>query len=436
MTVLRIHGGTVVGINRSEMADVLISDGVIERLDSIVSPTSFDENIDAKGLLLFPGLIDCHVHFREPGLTHKADMKSEAAAARAGGMMTVCEMPNTVPPTVTVEAFADKVRRAEGITDCDLRFFFGATERSHLEELKILFSDPRYAQLRKRCSGLKLFLDHSTGNQKADPTILNDIFAFCAEQNIVVVCHCEDPEMNERAKAEHAGDDVSLHSLQRPPESEVAAIELVVGLARAHGTRLHVAHLSTAAGLELVRAAKAEKLTVTCEAAPHHLFLTTDDYATLGTRAKVNPPLRSTADRDALWAGLVDGTVDCIATDHAPHTAEEKNKQPPLAAPSGLPGVETSLALLLTAAAGVWPHGEGKPPVSLRYLDILRLCFSNPNKIFGLGKKGIKGGAPADLLLVDPKATWTITAATMKGRTGWTPYEGWSVRGKIVRIIR
>ncbi|HLD71110.1 MAG TPA: hypothetical protein VI873_00665, partial [Candidatus Peribacteraceae bacterium] len=281
--------------------------------------------------ILFPQLIDCHVHFREPGLEHKGTMTTEAASAKAGGVGTVCEMPNTIPPTVTVAAFAEKVRRAEKIKDCDIRFFFGVTEKKHLIALRNIWikNDHALKQLKRRCAGVKMYLDHSTGNQKAASDVIDDAFALCGELDIPLVAHCEDAEINQALwdrdiPVPQGLPSIVVHSLKRPPESEEKSIEFAIELARKHKTKFHVAHLSTAKGLDLVRKAKREGVSVTCEVAPHHLFLTMDDYETLGTLGKMNPPMRSAEDRDALWAGIADGTVDCIATDHAPHTLEEK----------------------------------------------------------------------------------------------------------------
>lgn len=394
------------------------------------------KHIEAKanGLLSMPGLIDCHVHFREPGLTQKGDMESESKAAKAGGVLTVCEMPNTIPPTVTVEAFADKVERAKRIKDVDIRFFFGITASEHLEELKQLYASPLW----KRCSGVKLYFDHSTGNQKIDASLLDAAFELCAQLNIAVVCHCEDPETNEEVRSQMVdARNIEAHSLLRPPESEDIAIERAIALARTHGTHLHIAHLSTMQGIEQVRAAKNEELKVTCEVAPHHLFLTVDDYEVLGTLGKMNPPLRTIDHQEALWAGIVDRTVDCIATDHAPHTLKEKKGTEiagsPLRAPSGVPGVETMLPLLLTVAAGKWPHPSGHPlfhtPHAAFFVDdIVRLCFKNPNHIFHLGKD-----AAPEKIQIDPEAEWTIHGKNLHSKCGWTPYEGWKVTGKVLR---
>lgn len=373
------------------------------------------------GLLSLPGLIDCHVHFREPGFPDKGDMETESRSAIAGGVRTVCEMPNTSPPTVTAAAFADKVERAKRITDCDLRFFFGITRREHVEELQKMWKGP----LRRRCSGVKLYLDHSTGNQKAEDAVLDDAFHTCAEFQIVTVVHAEDPAMNAAAAASlPAG---SPHSKRRPPAAEEHAIIMAIERAAKHGTMLHIAHLSTKGGLEAVRQAKADGVQVTCEVAPHHLFLTTDDEEKLGTFGKMNPPLRTPDHRTALWAGIADGIVDCIATDHAPHSHKEK-KGDPLQAPSGVPGVETMLPLLLTVTAGKWPHPSGAPfPVTLAVEDIVRLCFENPNRIFNLGKD-----PDENRIVIDPAAAWTIHAKNLHSKCGWTPFEGWNVVGKAV----
>ncbi|MBI1813039.1 dihydroorotase family protein, partial [Candidatus Peregrinibacteria bacterium] len=310
--------------------------------------------IDASGLLLFPHLIDCHVHFREPGYPQKATMKSEAASAKAGGIGTVCEMPNTDPPTVTIAALADKVRRANEITDCDIRFFFGVTKSEHLIAARELWmgTSDGLKRLRAHCCGVKIYFDHSTGDQGVEIDLLDEVFRVCRELSIPLVGHCEDPAINAEAKAKHASSGkgpAELHSLIRPPESEAKAIAYALSLVRKHGTAFHVAHLSTKEGLELVRQAKADRLPVTCEVAPHHLFLSTyddDNHSFLGTLAKMNPPLRTMDHRKALWEGIADRTIDCIASDHAPHALEEKNEGRPLDAPSGVPGVETLLPLL------------------------------------------------------------------------------------------
>lgn len=439
MTSTLIRNGSLVTPDGLRPANLLVRDGVIAAILAPDAPApSTDLIVDAAGALLFPGLIDCHVHFREPGLTQKATMASESRSARAGGVTTVCEMPNTVPPTVTVAALADKVRRADEINEVDLRFFFGVTEEPHLAALREVWTGDaaELKRLRKRCCGVKLYLDHSTGDQKIDATLADDAFAACAEMNIPVVAHCEDSEMNDSARAANTRSDVAAHSVMRPPESEEKSVLHAIGLARRHKAHLHVAHLSTRGGLDAVRSAKKEGLRITCEVAPHHLFLTTDDYGALGTLGKMNPPLRPVDHRDALWEGIADGTVDCVATDHAPHTLGEKQSPPPLQAPSGVPGTETMLPLLLTVADGGWPHPASPRPLAARLApsDILRLCFTRPNEIFGLGKRGITKDAPADVVLADTHRPWKIEGTALHALCGWTPFEGWTCTGKVREI--
>lgn len=441
-----LRGGSVVGEHGTTLSDVLISaTGMIETIKVSIQDHKDTDIVDVSGKLLFPLLIDCHVHFREPGMEHKATMASEAAAARAGGIGTVCEMPNTIPPTVTIAALADKVRRTEKINDCALKFFFGVTEAIHLVTLKELWTGTslELKRLKNHCCGVKLYLDHSTGDQKVNGGIVEEIFQTCAELKIPLVAHCEDPEMNALALTKNAGgpQTIDLHSKNRPPESEAASIDYAIGMVRKTGAALHIAHLSTAQGIDLVQAAKKEKLPVTCEVTPHHLFLTTDDYSSLGTFGKMNPPLRTTQHREALWAGIDDGTVDCIATDHAPHTKEEKTRQGTSLlrdVPSGVPGVETMIPLLLTVAAGKWPNKNSKnlkTKPKLSYNDIMRLCFVNPNRIFSLNAPNIAEKNSAKIVMIDPQEEWLIEGKSLHSSCGWTPYEGWRVTGKIGQII-
>lgn len=381
-------------------------------------------------LITLPGLIDCHVHFREPGFEQKEDMESGAAAAHAGGIRTVCDMPNTNPPTVSVAALKEKIQRAERIKNADIRFFFGATEEGHIQEFRKAWSMP---ELRERLVGMKIFFDHSTGDQGANMAVIEEAFNVCAKLGAPLVAHCEDAAINTEARElilnqAPEATDVSLHSLMRPCASEARAIEQALSLTRTYGTQFHIAHLSTAQGVELVRDAKKEGLPVTCEVTPHHLFLTIDDYKTLSARGKMNPPLRTAQEQKALWQGIADGTVDCIGTDHAPHLLKEKESGNPLAVPSGVPGTETMLPLLLTIAAGGWPHPNGslKPEnAKISVDDIRRLCFTNPNRIFALG------ASDEPRVTVDIDQEWTISGAKLHSKCGWTPYEGWRVQGLL-----
>ena len=370
------------------------------------------------------------MHFREPGLEHKATIASEAAAARSGGVFAVCEMPNTNPGTNTIEALKFKVSKADAVRHiCDVRFFFGATDFQHLDELRRLFTEKEYAELNRHCCGLKLYLDNSTGDMKASEEVTKQAFALCAELGIVLVAHCEHSNTNDTAAACCPYTVPSSHSERRPVKSEVESIKEAIALATTFNTRLHIAHLSTAGGLALVVEAKAKGLPITCEVTPHHLLLSCDDYAVLGGRAKVNPPLRPIDNRGDLWAGVVSGAVDCISTDHAPHLLSEKDAEG--IPPSGLPGVETSLKLMVSVAAGHWPHPSDPQPEASKGFTFARLralMFDGPNTIFGLGISDIPR------LSVAETGSGTLTNALQKTKCAWTPYDGWQVKGSVSEI--
>ncbi|PBJ67947.1 dihydroorotase [Trypanosoma cruzi cruzi] len=377
-----------------------------------------------------PTLVDCHVHFREPGLEQKGDMRSESEAAYAGGIGVVCDMPNTKPPTQTITAFAEKVRRAKAVEKlCDIRLFFGATAHEHLQELETLWTQPQHAALKTRCAGLKLYLDNSTGNLKSSADVTEAAFELCGKLDIPLVAHCEHATHNDEACSANPYTGPASHSLRRPVHSEYASIAYGIELARRHGTRLHVAHLSTGEGLELVRQARAEGLHVTTEVTPHHLFLTTGDYGCCGARVKVNPPVRPPEHHERLWEGVLDGTVDCIGTDHAPHTLEEKSDA--TNPPSGMPSIEVVVPLLLTVCAGRWPHPTAAMPKALeaRRLtigDIVRLMHANPNRIFGLGL------SEKSQRFFDLSMEWVVKESQLKSKCGWSPYANWNLVGKAI----
>jgi len=449
MSSLLIKNGMIVTDAGEKSSDILIRDGVVESLAPELSVEA-DEIIDAENHLLFPGLIDCHVHFREPGYEEAEDMESGAESARSGGVTTACDMPNTKPATSTRAALEDKRHRAMRVKNFDLRFFFNVSKTEDLRELEKI--DP------KDIAGVKLYFDHSTGNLGADAEAIEGAFKLCGERNIPVVVHAENAAVNEAARKKNTQSDIAAHSLNRPPESEMEATDEAIALAKKHGAALHIAHVSTRGALNLIRDAKADRLPVTCEVAPHHLFLTIDDYNHLGTKGKMNPPLRTRDHVEALWEGIGDRTVDVISTDHAPHTLEAKLVSPRVApspagvgrgayrgaldAPSGVPGVETMLPLLLSCMEGGPEDAKGEirpigstPETDIQPQDILRLCFTMPNRIFHLGKAGIAVGKPADLILVNPSQSWKIHGKDLKSKCGWTPFEGWEVMGKVVRVF-
>ncbi len=294
-------------------------------------------------------------------------------------------------------------------------------------------------KLKESLCGVKIFLEHSTGNQRLEAGMVDDVFKMCKKYNVLLMAHCEDAAINARAEREYDGiRHVEMHSIIRPPESEARSIRDCISRVRAYGTRFHIAHISTLQGIDLLRQAKAEKLPVTGEVTTHNLFASTKDYKTLGTRIKMNPPIRPEEHSKALWFGVADGTVDIITTDHAPHTVQEKDNPEPLKAPSGVPGVETRIPLLLSVAADHWPHPTSERPdyANLTYQDIRRLCFDNPNRIFNLGKGDILSGEKCDIVIVDPKAEWTVRAKDLRSRAGWTPYENWRMKGRVERVIR
>lgn len=378
--------------------------------------------------MLVPAIVDCHVHFREPGLTQKGDLLTESLAARAGGVSVVCEMPNTIPPTQTIDALRDKINRSLRCKNvCDVRFFFGATQQCHLDELKELWTNSALLPLKTRCCGLKLYLDNSTGDLKSEDSVTRSAFKLCSELGITLVAHCEDTETNNRCCDHVPYSDPSSHSQRRPPISEETSVKFAIGLAREYKTKLHVAHLSTEGGLTAVRAAKSEGLPVTCEVTPHHLFLTTEDYPKSGSHIKVNPPMRDLTNRNALWVGLCDGSIDCVGTDHAPHTAEEKCAENP---PSGIPGVELAVSLMLSSCSGHWPHPTACAPPGWPLKEIsnhadclTKWMHSNPNKIFGLGLDP----TPTTALSLDKIVV--VRGADLSSKVKWTPYEGWVLKG-------
>ncbi len=364
--------------------------------------------LDFSGLTAIPALIDPHVHFRVPGGEHKEDWKTAAVAALHGGVTTVCDMPNNSPPCTTIEALNEKKRLIDAqlkSVDIPLRYglYFGA-DKAHFNEIAAASSS---------CVALKIFMGCSTGGLVIDTDeALDEAFRLAAEAGMLVAVHAEDEALLAKARDEFAGAaDPALHSRMRPKEAAIRATAKAIGLARKHGASLYILHMSTKEEAALVRAAKQEGLPVYAEATTHHLFLTEEDYAAFGTLVQMNPPLRSKEDQEALWEAILDGTIDTIGTDHAPHTLEEKN-QPFGKAPSGIPGVETLLPLMLDAVH----HGK------LTLEKLIDLTHTNPRKIFNLPPND-------DIVLVDLDMEMTVTDEMIKSKCGWTPYRGRTLRG-------
>lgn len=391
---------------------VLIED---ERIAAVGSgdPQSVaaDTKFDAQGKLLLPGAIDCHVHFREPGLTHKATIESESRAAIAGGVTSYLDMPNCVPTTTTVEAVDEKIGIAEKTSAANYGFFIGATD-SNLDEL--LKAD--YTKV----AGVKLFMGSSTGNMLVDNNnALNNIFS---QVRVPIVVHAEDEETIKRNRAEYIArfgctePPVETHTAIRSTEACIKATEHAIELAKTHNAHLHIAHLTTVAELKAVSQAGDN---VTCEVSPHHLLWCNDDYATRGTRIKMNPAIKTAADRDALREAVRTGLVDIVATDHAPHLLEEKQGGA-ITAVSGAPLVQFSL------------------PVMLDLFDVdtvVRTMCQKPAKLFGITDRGdITVGNYADLVLVE-KADHTVTDADVESKCGWTPLNGVTLHHRVATVF-
>lgn len=374
-----------------------------------------DTVIDGKGMLLMPGCIDAHVHFREPGLTHKADIAGESRAAVAGGVTTWFDMPNTVPPTTTVNAWMQKMELAKESSACHYAFFIGATNDNLSELRKANFSE---------IPGIKVFLGSSTGNMLVDDEkMLNALFA---EFRVPIVVHAEDENIIVRNREEISGKfagnpPVFAHSDIRSVEACRKATERAVELLRKNtGAHLHIAHLSTADEVAIIRQAKAEGLNITCEVSPHHLLFTDKDYERLGARIKMNPAVKSEFHREALREAVVDGTIDIIATDHAPHTLSEKQGNA-LTAVSGAPMVQFSLPVVLDLFDAV---------------TVARTMAENPARIFGLRNRGrILPGYTADLVLVQRNSPHTLTDNDVISKCGWTPLVGKELKHRIFRTF-
>ena len=400
-----ISQARIVNEGRITEADVLVHKGRIEKIAPFIAAPPRTRVVDARGKLLLPGVIDDQVHFREPGFPHKADMASESAAAVAGGTTSFMDMPNTDPKTTTRELLKAKHALAEHRAHANYAFYFGATN-DNLEEVAKL--------KRNDACGVKVFMGASTGNMLVDdPATLEKIFQRCP---LLIATHCEDtPTIKalEQQAREKYGEDVPAaeHAAIRPVEACYKSSALAVDLARRHGANLHVLHLTTAKELELFQPGDAR---ITAEACVHHLFMNEGAYAKLGHRAKCNPSIKTEADRKALVQAVKDGRITLIATDHAPHTAEEKANTY-FKAPSGLPLIQHSLLMMLELVT----RGE---------LDLKTVVHRMSHAVaqrFGVKERGyVREGYFADLVLVDPKTPTEVTRESLLYRCGWSPFEG------------
>jgi dihydroorotase len=401
--------------------DVLIeNDLIVEISDSISLKTSDCKVIDAEGSYLMPGAIDDQVHFREPGLTHKGDIESESRAAVAGGITSFIEQPNTVPNAVTQEILEDKYVIAAEKSFANYSFMMGATN-DNLEE--VLKTNP------KNVAGIKIFLGSSTGNMLVDKEeTLEKIFSSTP---MLIAVHCEDEttiQNNLAAFKEQYGEDipVTAHYLIRSAEACYISSSKAVALAKKTGARLHIFHLSTAKEMELfTNKIPLEDKKITAEVCVHHLWFTNEDYKTKGNFIKWNPAVKTAEDRAELWKALNDGRIDVIATDHAPHTKEEK-MQSYLKAPSGGPLVQHAVVAMFEA------HHQGKITVE----KIVEKMCHNPAKIFKIEKRGfIKEGYYADLVIVNPSLPWSVKPENILYKCGWSPFENFTFKSRITHTF-
>lgn len=412
-----IYGGIIVNEDRSHYGSLVMENDVIaEIIEGKEIPCgNYDRKIDATGLFVLPGVIDSHVHFREPGLTAKADIGTESEAAAYGGVTTFFDMPNTVPQTTSVDALDAKFRIAREKSHVNYSFFFGATN-SNADALQTLD--------RHVVPGVKLFMGASTGNMLVDSD--DSLHKIFSNATMPVMVHCEDTGMINanmtEAKSRYGDDpDVALHPLIRSEEACYASSLRAVRMARTYGTRLHVAHVSTAKELELF----GHDGNITAEAVIAHLFFSDEDYSRLGTRIKCNPAVKTAYDRSELRKALSSGAISTVGTDHAPHLLKDKEGGCARAA-SGMPMIQFSLVTMLEL-------------VDNGVLDmerLVRLMCHNPADIFEVRGRGyLRNGYKADIVLVGRDRRWTVTGDTVRSKCGWSPMEGHTYDWRVVKTI-
>lgn len=415
-----IKNAQIVNEGKIFKADVLIENDLIAKISETIPEENIDKIIDAEGKFLIPGVIDDQVHFREPGLTHKGDIESESKAAIAGGVTSFIEQPNTVPNAVTQELLEEKYKIASEKSYANYSFSMGGTN-DNLEE--VLKTNP------KNVAAVKLFLGSSTGNMLVDnPEILEEIFS---QVKMPICVHCEDEatiRKNTEIYKEQYGEDipVKFHHLIRSEEACYLSSSKAIELAKKTGARLHVYHLSTAKEMELFRndiPLKDKK--ITAEVCVHHLHFTNEDYETKGSLIKWNPAVKTETDKNGLWEALLDDRIDIIATDHAPHTLQEKDNKY-LSCPSGAPLVQYSLPVMFEY------FKKGK--ISLEKV-VEKMCH-NPAILFEIEKRGfVKEGYKADLVLINPNAEITVSKENIFSKCGWSPLENETFHSEITHTF-
>lgn len=421
MKAILIKNAFIVNEGEIVKGDVLVQEGRIVEIGNSISMKSGNTKIiDADGSFLLPGMIDDQVHFREPGLTHKATIESESKAAVAGGITSYIEMPNTLPQATTIDLLEDKFKIAQETSWANYSFMFGGTNDNLEEILKV---DPL------KVAGLKLFLGSSTGNMLVDdPKILEGIFR---KTDLLISAHCEDEDTIKKNLAKYQAEygeniPMELHPKIRSEEACYISSSKAIKLAEKTGARLHVFHLSTEKETHLFSNKKplAQKK-ITAEVCVHHLWFSEEDYKTKGTKIKWNPAVKTEKDREGLLKALLDDRIDVIATDHAPHTLEEKNNSY-LNAPSGGPLVQHALVALLEM------HHKGK--ISLE--KIVEKTAHNPAILFQIKERGfIREGYKADLVLVDLNSPWMVKKENILYKCGWSPFEGTNFKSRVTHTF-
>ena len=389
-------------LTNGDIIDIVIENEIIKSVGAVKKNNN---EIDIDGKLVIPGIIDAHVHFREPGGEPKEDWSTGSRAAVSGGVTTVIDMPNNNPPAIDKQSLNIKRERASKSL-CHYGFYLGAT-KDNLEQIKTA----------ENIAGVKIYVGSSTGNLLVDKD--KDIEKLFTIPNILWLIHAEDENIiTKNSKKFIETSNPAIHSQIRNKQAAIRAVERIINLAKKTGARVHICHVSTKEEIELIKKAKEERLTITCEVSPHHLFLNENAYQKKQNFAKVNPPLRTQEDNTALMEGLTSGVIDLVATDHAPHLIREKQGEYSKA-PAGLPEIETSLPLLLN-----------KINNNLTLQRLVEITSQKPAEIFHIKNKGaIKKGYDADLTVIDLKKTQIITKEMLKTKCGWSPYEGWELTG-------
>lgn len=391
-----------------QTADIVIGDGKIKEIGTDLDA---DHVIDIKNQLVLPGVIDIHVHFRQPGGEHKETWLTGSRAAVAGGVTTIIDMPNTTPPTTDQETL-DAKRKLAAVSLCNYGFNLGATTNNHDALANV-----------QGIAGIKVYVGSSTGTLLvAEDEQIRKLFAI---PNRLWLIHAEDePTIQAHTRELTNHDEPQIHSRVRDRDAAIKAAQRVITIAEETDARIHICHLSTAEEVELVRQAKADGVQITCEVSPHHLFLNEQAYEKFGNLVKVNPPLRTVRDNEALMQALADGTIDLVATDHAPHTLDEKHQAYP-DAPSGIPEVQTSLPLLLQAVQ------QGK--ITMQRLT--EVMSAIPAELLHIQNKGkIAVGYDADLTIISPQSHM-LQKKELFSKAGYSPYEGWELCQPVITLV-